>query len=331
MRHVVRFGVSFALYSSLALVDGQAVPQLIGQYVCAGTLLKAHPTGTGPEAIAEAQKHDRLIQASIRITDAFTTGLWFDIKVEGDAAVYYVRTAQPATFATAQPGPCSASKGEDTSKTRTTTSARGAATSTSQPLDRPPSPAGDALAEALKAQIKPEYSPKQLATVFWNTVLKECRRPEESSPSKFYSWSTTTSIGSPYPETFVDWKIEEYQGPFTYTEPVVTAPSPAEQRNSGLEWSATATFNATVSRNIAVHLRNEVARNQINLPYSYKSLWSRWFDRGVVEQGVPQGTMTVTFRKDRSGITFDHRDWKSITCETAMAPDPFSMYAVSIR
>jgi hypothetical protein len=312
--------------------------------VCAGTLLKAYitqPNGRWPGGITEAHKHDRLINTSVRITKATSNGLSSElaayyIQVQGDPILYYVATSQPNTFASSRPGPCKADPAA---------SSRSSSVAASPPQPSPrfsspapvskdgqssalskPTPPINALIEAMRTKITPDDTPQKIAVVFWKTALKECKRPEEATPSLFYSSSATkTDTGAKPPnaviatELVTDWQIEEYQGPFAYSDPLVALATEAEKRNTGLEWRATAVFKATVLRNISLHLRAWEDTNELLLPYSYKSTWSSWFDTGALG-----GTMTVTFRKDRSGITFDHMNWKPISCETAIASVPFA-------
>lgn len=202
------------------------------------------------------------------------------------------------------------------------------------------------LGSNLRAQSKPAESPlvsamgkainlstgtpEELAAVYWQTVLLECKRPGESAPSLFYSEKAVDD--SPMRQS-VEYQLAEFKGPFTYSKLSVTQSTPAEKLNSGLLWSAVATFQATAFRTTKVS--QLPGRNPISWP------WSKWEDGGTGaslarSQGDYYGTgaLRVSISREKSvtrvapmtGV-YPNAEWEPMSCATAMADDPFSNYA----
>jgi hypothetical protein len=206
------------------------------------------------------------------------------------------------------------------------------------------------LVATLEARVDlARATPQQIAEAFWQTALNKCKRPEESSPSEFWSetkvkfFKGSRLFRDPVPDqTQIDWTLAEYQAPFQYPLEVET-PTEAQRRNSGRVWQAHSRFESKVYRARKLYL--VISGGTVQRAGSYKTEWSAWEDYIGGQRGVAAllalagGALDLVFYKDAEGVHFvqypgieaDYNSWEPTSCDVLTAHDPFPDYDVSVR
>lgn len=310
LRSAIRFALSMVSVAVLSpVVRAQVMPRA-GQFLCSGTVVNEY----GKE---------RLISSPVKITRVWSVNVAgaiaaFTISGREDVAYYFPYLAGPPP--------------QDSCSSLSAT-----------PPKRPSPPEGasalqsspSAFVNAMKTKVSPSDPFDKIAQTVWETVLIQCKRPEENSPSYFYSQKSVEHRGSLYDDDFrIDWDIFEYQGPFAFVPPAQQGVSEAEKRNQGLFGAAQAVFQSNVYRRTALSLDLAKDGRTIVRGYSYKDPWSKWVDtRSGVGLATGWGNIVLGINKQKDGLTFSEGlyHWEPLSCATLISRDPFAEFVVRVR
>jgi hypothetical protein len=322
------FVASFLSLSTVAMA--QSAAPAIGQFICPGTTLirdsgLSYPQGSVPKiwqlAIAAPTKIVRVevLSNSHNRAQAY-------ILLEGQRRDFYVYPPESG-------GPAQSTCGSSGAHEPTA--------AIPQPLGqkKPEGPQPVATTEtqqpelmrALQGRYHPTDAPEKLMDLVWTTILLKCQRPAEKEPSIFYETLTTEDGNAIAPngglegQTKESFGIREFGGPFRFeTSPVRRDFSPAQIRNTGIKWSIQSKLLATTYRGAFLKLVHWDKRGILDLRFSYKSPWSKWFDD-------QENSLAVIVTLDNDGLHFSPSDWHRMSCDViSNADDPFASYHVNV-